>query len=887
MVERAGTVVAADELLTLVWPDVVVEDTNLRVQIGALRKVLARGEQGLRSIETVPRGYRFTLPVLPWADDPVELLSNEHTLHNLPALLATTIGRAETIALLADSLAQRRLVTISGPGGVGKTTAAIAVARQCLRRFSDGICFVDFSSLTDPSLVMSSLASALGIGVLANEPLTGLLSHLRKKEMLLLFDTCEHVVDAVAALVESLLSRLPKLRILATSREVLRAAGEWAHRLPCLPYPPLTDGLSAADALAYPSVDLFVQRARATSDRFELQDADADIVAAICRRLDGIPLAIEFAAARVGELGLREVSVRLDDRFNVLTYGRRKALPRHKTLSATLDWSYHLLPSEEQATLRHLSVFRGAFTADAAVAVAGGPGARSVTLTHLSNLFAKSLVTVDIGGETPLYRLLDTTRAFAAEKQAAGERNEVSARHARHVVASLHGAELDDGGPDSQPWTERHRNLIDNLRGALDWALSESGDRALGLQLIGTSMRISYSLALFGEYARRLRALFEHMSDKSADDPATSSSLWEVYGHAMWHSGEPFEKVVEAFRTSLELARDAGLVEAQLRLLWAQHVVFGYNGHYEESLALAKDYESLAENVESPEIKRKGQKMLGFALHCMGDHTGARIRTERVFAEPEGATPAGRPRGIQFDERLAALLTLPRILWLQGHPAQAWECACEGLELVRTIGQPLPLCSMISLAALPVAFWTGKLAVAKELTDTLFTTSAEHSLVLSHIFSQAYRDVVEGTFDTSQEPVGGAFVAEMVATVNEAYAIEATLARIEQGYDRWCTSEVHRIRGARWLARGDAQHAARAEAAFRRSLEVAQRQQALAWELRTATTLAEHAQGRQGYTEARDRLAAVYERFTEGFDTRDLVRAASILDSKRPPASNR
>ncbi|WP_394840539.1 helix-turn-helix transcriptional regulator [Pendulispora brunnea] len=877
LVERAGDVVTSEELLTQVWPDVVVEETNLRVQIVALRKVLARGEQRLRSIETVPRGYRFVLPVAPWAQAVSDTPSHEHTLHNLPGLLAVTVGRAETIALLADSLAQRRLVTIAGPGGVGKTTVAIAVARQCLRRFPEGICFVDFSSLSDPSLVTSALASALGIGVIAaKDPMSGLISHLRKKEMLLVLDTCEHVVDAAAALVESLLSQLPRLRILATSREVLRAAGEWAHRLPCLPYPALADPSSAVDALEYPSVDLFVRRARASFDRFELQDADAPIVAAICRRLDGIPLAIEFAAARVGELGLREISARLDDRFDVLTHGRRKALPRHKTLAATLDWSYDLLPPEEQTLLRQLSVFRGAFTTDGAVAVAGEAWTRAATLMYLSNLFGKSLVTVDIGGETTLYRLLDTTRAFAAEKLTAAERHEASVRHARYVLASLHDAEVDYQSDDSRGWTERHRNLIDDLRGALDWALSESGDRHLALQLIGDSMLVSYALSLFGEYARRLKKLFEQMPDMSMENPATATRVWEVYGHAKWQTAEPIEAVADAFRKALDVARSAGLVEGQIRALAGLHIIFFYNGNYEESFAASKEYEVLATAVKSPAVTMSYRRMSALVLHGMGDQAAARSQAEGVLADLAG--PMGKQhRAIMSDARFALLPTLARILWLQGHATQAWEYACEGLELARARGQPLPLCSVISLAMLPLSYWTGNMAAVEEFTDTLFTLSLEHSLVLAHQYGRAFRAILEGTPDTSREPVGGAFIADTAATMDARFAAEATLDRVEHGYERWCTSELLRIRAARFLVEGDAEHVAKAEALLLRSLDVAQRQQAWAWELRTAITLAEHEKGRPGYAAALDRLAAAYARFTEGFETRDLMRAAAIL----------
>ncbi|HWL85487.1 MAG TPA: winged helix-turn-helix domain-containing protein, partial [Polyangiaceae bacterium] len=446
LVERAGTVVSSDELVAMVWHDVVVEEANLRVQMSLLRKVLAQGEDGHHAIETVFRGYCFTQPV---SRSSLELAMPSHgnrAEHNLPALLTATVGRDDEIELLSHALAEQRLITVTGPGGVGKTTVALAVAQRCLPLFSCGIRFVDFSAVSDPCRVACTVASALGIETPSDDPLSALGAHLHGKRMLLFLDTCEHIVEPVAMLAETLLSRLPEIRILVTSREILRATGEWAHRLPSLAQPAHTARLSAAEALSYAAVDLFVQRARASAEPFELADADADIVAEICRRLDGMPLAIEFAAARVGELGLREIGAHLDDRFGMLTQGRRTALPRHKTLAATWDWSYDLLPPEEQVMLRRLSVFCGAFTADAAAAVTGdgkpggatnGAQAHSAARMHLSNLFAKSLVLADVGGETPRYRLTDTTRAFAAMKLAAsGESDAVSRRHAAYRLSA-------------------------------------------------------------------------------------------------------------------------------------------------------------------------------------------------------------------------------------------------------------------------------------------------------------------------------------------------------------------------------------------------------------------------------------------------------------------
>ena len=370
LVERAGTIVSAHELMRLVWPGMTVEEANLRVQLGSLRKVLARGEGGRQAIETVPlRGYCFVLPVVQ-SKAGLAVRPTVEAEHNLPTLLTKTVGRDAAIELVSKSLATHRLVTIIGPGGIGKTTLALAVAHRSLALFAEGraLCGL-FVPLGPAAGCQRPRIRARHLRAFPENPLTGLLTRLSGKRMLILLDTCEHVVDAAAALAETLLAELPPVHILATSREALRSRGEWVFRLPSLALPSTTGGLTVEAALAFSSVELFVQRATASQDQFELSDADAPIVAGICRRLDGIPLAIEFAAARVDDLGLREIAARLHDRFSVLTRGRRTALPRHQTLSATLSWSYDLLRPDEQTTLCRLAIFRGQFTAEAAVAV--------------------------------------------------------------------------------------------------------------------------------------------------------------------------------------------------------------------------------------------------------------------------------------------------------------------------------------------------------------------------------------------------------------------------------------------------------------------------------------------------------------------------------------
>ena len=333
-----------------------------------------------------------------------------------------------------------------GPGGIGKTTAAIAIARQLAGAYPDGVAFVDLAPVSDPALLPSILGTVLGLSIQADNPIPALLTHLRERRLLVVLDSCEHVIEAAASVAEEVSTAALGVHILATSREPLRATGERVYRLPPLEIPPPSPTLSAAQALEFPGVQLFVERAAAANlNGFELTDPDAALVAEICRRLDGIPLAIELATACIDAFGVRELAARLDDRFRLLTSGRRTALPRHQTLSATLDWSYELLPVEERRLLRQLAIFAGDFSLVSALAIAGDQDTSQAVL--LGHLVAKSLVTFD-RGQSGNYRLLDSTRLYAAEKlEKAGGLNAASRRHAEHFRDLLAGAEAEDRVP--------------------------------------------------------------------------------------------------------------------------------------------------------------------------------------------------------------------------------------------------------------------------------------------------------------------------------------------------------------------------------------------------------------------------------------------------------
>src|SRR5712692_8703133 len=376
LVERAGEVVSKEELIARAWPQTFVEEANLKIQVSALRRALGDGQGGRRYIATIPgRGYNFVAPVRfekpPQAPLPATIASA--AAHNLPLAATRMIGREEAVATLVSRLSRERLLTIVGPGGIGKTTVALAVAERMIADYEGGVWLVDLAPLGDPRLVPSTVATVLGLETRTDNPLPGLIAALRDKRMLLLLDNCEHVIDAAASLAAAVLSGVPQVNILATSREPLGVAGERAHRLGPLGSPPTSSGLTAAGAAAFPAVQLFIERVTAIVEDFALTDANAQPVVEICQRLDGLPLAIEFAAPRVEVLGVEGLAAGLTRSLPLLTARRRTAMPRHRTMRAVIDWSYGLLSEDEQRFFRALGIFAGGFTVEAAAAVALDP----------------------------------------------------------------------------------------------------------------------------------------------------------------------------------------------------------------------------------------------------------------------------------------------------------------------------------------------------------------------------------------------------------------------------------------------------------------------------------------------------------------------------------
>ncbi len=559
LVEAQGELVTKEELLARVWPGAVVEESNIQVQVSALRKALGE-DRGL--ILTVPlRGYRFTgevhaLDAEGRALPPAGPAPVRQVPTNLPAPVSDFIGRESDLRTLRELLRRHRLVTVVGTGGIGKTRLGLETARSLLEEFADGVWLAELAPLTDPELAASAINTALGLqsgaGRWTSERLA---AALRGRRLLLVLDNCEHLIGAAAREAETLLRAVPGVCILATSQEPLGLDGECSYRLSPLEFP-AEETAEVAAALRHDAVRLFVARARAADPHFNLTERNVATVATICRRLDGIPLAIELAAARAAALGIEGLARRLDLRFHVLTGGRRTALPRHQTLRATLDWSHRLLSEPDRIVLRRLAVFAGSFSLEAAASVVADPALPEwEVIGRIAELVDKSLVVADAAGPARRYRLLETTHAYALEKLAdSGEFGSLARLHALRFRDHLRSAlGLWEEIP-SVEWLEAQAPEIDNVRVALDWAFGADGDPALGIELAAASYVLWYLLSLMQEGRARLERATAALS------PATPAKVEAQlrYGYGFISTGEPRGRAVPALRRAVSLHRECG-----------------------------------------------------------------------------------------------------------------------------------------------------------------------------------------------------------------------------------------------------------------------------------------------------------------------------------------
>ena len=907
LVESPGETVPKDRLIARTWPDTLVDEAALRVHIAALRKVLGDDGKGSRYVATVPgRGYSFVAPVTRETQHPAPAtLHGANTTNSLLLPLKRIVGRNNIVATLATQLAGRRLLTIVGPGGIGKTTVAIAVAETVRWSYRDGVWFVGLASLAGPDLVPSALGAVLGIFVSDANPVPSLTGWLRDKHALIVLDCCEHVIGGAAALTEAVLTAAPRVHVLATSREPLRSEGERLHRLASLELPPHSVDLSAADALRYSAVQLFVDRAMAAVDNFSLVDADVPAILEICRRLDGMPLALELAAARVDVLGIRGLAGRLDDRFALLTKGRRTALPRHQTLRATMDWSYDLLPKPEQVILRRLAVFQGEFTMDAATAVAMDERiATADVFEGVANLAAKSLVATDISGDIAYHRLLDTTRTYALERLTKrGELERVRRLHAEYYHDLFQQAEAELEARTSNDWLAIYGRSIDDIRAALDWAFSTSGDASLGVALTAVSVPLWMQLLLLDECRGRVECAISVTRTEPSPDARREMKLYAALSLSLAQTKNPVTETSAAWMKVLGFAEKLEDTEFQLRALWGLYNYHLNAGKHKTALTFAQRFRSCAANLSAPEDLLIGNRMIGTSLHHLGEQVEARRHIEHMLSRY--VTPEHRSYIVrfQFDQKVLAYAFLARILWLQGFPEQAVRTAQTSVERARAIKHPLSMCIALTDAACPIALLIGDLTAAESNMVMLFDLSARRGLDTWNVLARGFKgtilvrrgDVMTGLrllCDARDELRETGFIQrsrELLGRLAEGFGhagkaaqglmvMEEEFMRSEHDEEHVYMAEQLRIKGELLMLEGAPGAAVASEHHFQQAIASARRQGALSWELRATTSLVRLWRDQHRVTEAGDLLARVYARFTEGFETADLQEAKRLLE---------
>jgi predicted ATPase/DNA-binding winged helix-turn-helix (wHTH) protein len=899
LIKRPGEIISKQDLLAQVWPDVTVDDGSLRFNIGALRKMLGDGRDGARYVTNVPgRGYCFVAPV---TQGPVAKQSTVQPRGGrLPSPLRRMIGRDGAVRTISDSLRAERFVSIVGTGGIGKTTVAVAVGHAMLQEFDGEVLFVDLGALNDPDLVPSALSSIVGLVAHDADPISSLAAYLRDKRLLLVLDSCEHVIETAASLAEAIFAEAADVYILATSREPLRVEGEHVHRLVPLDCPPEDDDLTAKHALSFPATQLFVERILASSSGFELSDADAPLVAGICRKLDGMALAIELAAGRVGTFGLQQTATLLDNRLRLLWQGRRTALPRHQTLNATLDWSFDLLDERERATLRRLSVFVGTFGLEAAQEVVADEDLdRADVVEVIASLLDKSLAVAETGGTAARYRLLGMTRTYAREKLLeSGEHHEMESRHARFYAAFMDRLGATAGWLSKVERVHLFSEHLGNVRAALEWSFSPRGENSVAVALTAGSALAFIDLSLLTE----CRSWCQRAAAAIDDDTRGTTQELEVQASlaiALMFTQGNGEDVRKAFARGLSLAREMAQPYREMRLLSGFHIYLTRISDFNGALALAEQSRQVAAGIADPAGVLMANWMVGVTHHLIGRQDLAWQDCASALTHVETSRWINLTR-LGYDHRIIALVASARALWLRGYPDQAIEAAKYTLDEAGKLEYPLTL-AIALVWSVYVFFWVGDTRTASEIIERLMAHTAKYSLRPYHAVGLGLRGKVlvsqgqvgegiallEQSLDRLQanrhQILDAAFMSDLAQALAIARQPDRAAKTIELAVETvgdntsFHVPEMLRIKGE-ILGGVATPDLPQAELCLQASLQVARRQSALSWELRTAISLARLWQRQGLFKQADDLLRPLYGRLTEGFETADPSAARALLD---------
>jgi predicted ATPase/DNA-binding winged helix-turn-helix (wHTH) protein len=903
LLESAGEVVSKKELLSKAWPNATVDPANLRVHVAALRRAFDPGGDGLRYIANVSgRGYCFVAPVQRSADDP-RLRFGAHSMASsigqLPTRRIRMVGRDETVDQLCAELKSRRFVTVVGAGGVGKTTVAIAAAHAFASHVHGSIGFVDLSSLADPTSLPSIVGSTFGCPLQSQDPSSALVTFLREKSLLLVLDNCESARDAAAEIAERIHRHVARAHIIATSREALRAAGEHVHILNSLDCPPNSPNLTANEIQGYPAAQLFLERAAAAGLKTPLRDPDAADVARICRQLDGIPLALELAASRVGSLGLLGTADHLDSSFAFVWKGRRTGIARHQTIATMLDWSYRLLSEPEKAILCRASVFVADFTNELAAAVSMEAHESRQTINDaLAGLVAKSLISASACDGETRYHFLEITRAYAAIKlNERGESNDVRRRHAVifEDLLEQHTGPRSVFDPRSFPAQYIH---VGDIRAALVWALSERGNPDIGVRLAALAAPLLIQLSLFDECRRSCRSALA-LLPKVERGQRIEMVLQEAVSYTSMFTRGNSSEVLASLQRGLTIAADLNESTQQLHFLAGLNTFLYRTGDFHGALAVARQAIQVATVSKIPTGLVMAEWMLGVAYHCVGNQDAAERHCQQGFANSIDLSEQD-PAFFGYDHRVRALVGMAGTLWLRGYANRAISIAEQAIREAEVRNQPISLC--ISLYTAQVFLRAGLVERAAELSERLTEYATQYGLGPFRSVGLAFQGELalqKGQLSAGVELLRHAlsslqseqhnilhtvFSGALAEGLRRLRHLDEALLTIDQAIGLATgsgaaveLSELLRVK-AKIMAAITPADPPSAIKAIQHSLEVGRQQAALAYQLRSAVTFARLESKQTNDYGAMAILGSIYEQFTEGFETPDLRAARIILN---------
>ncbi|MGV2290198.1 winged helix-turn-helix domain-containing protein [Trinickia sp. YCB016] len=907
-----GSIVSKDDIMDAVWPGQIVEENRLQVHVATLRKVLGASRD---LIKTVPgRGYVLVAAARSARPAPEESEAPRPP-SGLRSHSAPLIGRQAEIGQLFDMIGRTPVVTLVGAGGIGKTSLAVQVAHDVRSRGRERVHFVELASASTRDDVLRALADALGQTPDQAPSVDGIAEAVAASPCLLVLDNAEHVVDLVASLVETLTARADTLRVLVTSREPLHISAESVFRVNPLAVP---DGDASAEEIAGCSaVQLFLCRANAATPDCAIDANSLRLIGDICRRLDGLPLAIALAAARVATLGIDGVASRLDDRLNLLTGGLRSALPRHQALRATFDWSYRLLDPGARSLFRRMGCFVGPFTFDAARAAALEPGTSIAELiSGLGELVAKSLLTVEFSGPNAQYRLTESTRAYALEKlRHEGELERVAERHARYEREQAEAnasAVPDERVPELQSMADEASEPMMVCANPPPQTCHAS---ALARELLEPS-RMS-------ECREQAKQVLDEIDagPPGAVDPDNEMRLRAAYASALLHTTGDVHAAAAMWERTLGLARDAGDDVLEERALTGQWNTMLTMSDIHESLRYATRFERAVERRGERSQRLLATAMVATSLHYFGEHAQARERLEAATAAlVDAGEPARAEIALGIDVATLRLTMLTRLVWMQGEPEQAMRLAAQAIEFARRDKSGLALCVVLGAAAVPIALRYGDHDAISDYLETMrsvadangFDIWRSHAECLAGQFDiqaghpgaglarlePALRRVEASGFRRLLAPLIVAYAEGLVRTGRAAEAREklnATLARCRACGEHLFVPELLRAKGLAMLEQArnaDPGLTVAQEGEGRRHLlaaiRAANEQGAGMWELRATLDLADHLIERGWVGQASSMIANLSGRFdlqSRAFDIRRLVRLQNFVRAdETPPA---